>query len=588
MKKVLAVLVIAVVLTRFPVVSAISTEPSNVVKGVVYWDQNKDSKLDKNEPGIPNVCVSNGREVVKTDSLGRYTLPAYDEMVIFVTKPADYDFHLNENNIPQFSYIHQPDGSPSEIKKYQGISPTGALPQSINFPLIKAHHSQNFNAIIMGDTQVYNDMEIGYLRDSVVKELTESDAAFALTLGDNVGDDLSLYPRLKSVLKGMNLPVFMVPGNHDLNFDSSDDAHSFDTFKREFGPTYYSFNYGKVHFIVLDSIYYPSPVFSSETRKTYHGEIDSQQIEWLRNDLSHVPYDHLVVLNMHIPLVSFVDRASSQHQIRNREQIYSILSGRKVLALAGHTHTTEQFLPGTMEDGWGQAIPFHEMIIGAACGSWWTGDFDENGIPYSFEKCGAPRGYMNFKFVGNSYESWFKATGKGNKEQMGLSFLSPSFQKWFDQLNAWLKENPQTRSTNPPVNLNDLPDQGILKVSELQDTTFVANVWNGRSDMEVFCRFDNAKPVKAIRSKTLCDPFALRQQLSVLRFSIGFKIFNSQYGPAAPQPLAGLLATSSTHIWGCPMPVDLKPGIHQVEVKVINHEGKQVYKDTKVFEVIGK
>lgn len=288
---------------------------------------------------------------------------------------------------------------------------------------------------------------------------------------------------------------------------------------------------------------------------------------------------------MHIPIASFADRASKQHKVQNQNQLFSLLGGRKVLALAGHTHTTENFLPGSMEQGWEQPIPFHQMIIGAACGSWWSGDFDEAGIPQSYEKCGAPRGYVNFEFNGNQYDSQFKATGKSQQQQMSLSFMTKSFQEWYAKLAAWLKESSKTRTAAPPVNLNDLPDQGIIKIAELAQTTFIANVWGGRSDQHVWCRFDNDKAVEAKINKTCGDPYALRQQLCVLRTSIGMKIFNSQYGPAPAQPLSDLLATESLHLWSCPLPKDLKPGVHSVKVSVVNHEGKKLYEATKIFEV---
>jgi 3',5'-cyclic AMP phosphodiesterase CpdA len=562
-----------------------ASQTALVVKGTVYWDKNADGKYDRGEPGIANVCVSNGREVVATDRYGRYQLSAYGEMTVFVTKPADFDYPLNQNNIPQFSYVHQPHGSPAALQQYPGIQPTGDLPEAVNFPLLKANPAPNFTAVITGDMQVYNDLEIGYLRDTLVKEISGGDAAFVLALGDNVGDDLSLYPRLLKVMRGCNRPVYLVPGNHDMNYDSPDDAHSLDTFKREFGPSYYSFNYGKVHFVVLDTINYPSSIFSSGSKKTYHGEIDATQMEWLRNDLAYVPFDHLIVLNMHIPLVSFSDRASNQHQVQNRSRLYSLLTGRKVLALAGHTHTTENFLPGELEEGWGQPLPLHEMILGAACGSWWTGDFDEAGIPQSYEKCGAPRGYFNFAFSGNQYNPQFKATGKSGGRQMNLSLMTKSFRVWSGKLEAWTDESAASHNAAPPVSLNDLPDQGIVKASELGETALIANVWNGRSDQQVWCRFDRGEAVKAVRTRDVGDPYAMRQQLCVLRYAIGMKIYNSQYGPADPQPLSGLLATASTHLWSCPLPSGLQPGVHSVRVTVFSAAGVKQYEDSKVFEV---
>lgn len=44
--------------------------------GVVFNDRNRDGRRQRREGGIADVAVSNGREVVRTDSSGSYELPA--------------------------------------------------------------------------------------------------------------------------------------------------------------------------------------------------------------------------------------------------------------------------------------------------------------------------------------------------------------------------------------------------------------------------------------------------------------------------------------------------------------------------------
>ncbi|MBN1549960.1 metallophosphoesterase, partial [bacterium] len=295
------------------------------ITGHVYLDLNKNRAYDRSEPGVSNVFVSNGKEVVKTDSYGRYSLPAYDEMVVFISKPSGFTPPLNRNNVPQFCYIHQPQGSPQQIKQYPGIKPTGPLPKKIDFALYFERSSmKKHSCVIAGDNQVYSDKEIEYLRNSLIKEAAAAKASFFIGMGDNIGDVLSLYPRYLSVLAEMGMPVWLVPGNHDMNLDAPTPAYSLETFKREFGPSYYSFNYGDVHYIVLNSVVYPSP---QSAARTYHGEIDNTQMQWLANDLKYVDDDKLIVLNMHIPLVSDIDRKTTQHQVLNRQQVYDLLQG---------------------------------------------------------------------------------------------------------------------------------------------------------------------------------------------------------------------------------------------------------------------
>ena len=168
-----------------------------------------------------------------------------------------------------------------------------------------------------------------------------------------------------------------------------------------------------------------------------------------------------------------------------------------------------------------------------------------------------------------------------------FSFDTPSFLDWYDQLWGWVNSDPATRPESPPVNLNNLPDQGILWGDELSEVKLIANVWNGSDDSEVLCQFDDLEPVEAVRSTETLDPYALRNQASVLRYAIGFELFNgATFGPADPQPLDAWLHTlASTHVWTCEIPADLDPGVHNVIVKTQDRHG-QTYEEAKTFEVV--
>ncbi len=502
-----------------------------VATGVVYEDLNRDRARDPGEPGIPLVAVSNGRDVALTDGEGRYELPAFVEMVLFVTKPAGYRAPLNANHQPQFFYVHQPAGSPAAIQAYPGLAPTGPLPGSVDFPLDRHPEPAQFRAVFLGDTQVTSEEEIVYLRDSVVREvqLTQRGAQFAMALGDNVNDTLSLYPRFLAAMAQMELPIYFVPGNHDMNYDSPEDEHSLDTFKRFFGPSYYSFDVGRVHFVVLDTIVWNG--------QSYHGEVDPIQLEWLQNDLAMTPRDRLIALSMHIPLVSWIDRNSESGMVANRLQIYELLRGRQVIALGGHTHTLESFFPGQQEEGWGQPIPIQQIIIGAACGSWWSGTKDEEGIPLSYQRDAAPKGYFPMLFDAHHFLSSFKAIGKPVSKQMNLSFLVP----------------------NRPLGMLE----GVLSEKDLLSAYAVANVWNGRKDTAVSFQIDDSPPLRGELDPFLADPYALRLQ-SMLDVS--------------------LVTKGSSHVWKLAMPALLPPGSHRLTVRAWDHQGLS-FEETKLFEV---
>ena len=270
--------------------------PSDMARGRVFFDGNRNSELDAGEAGIAGVLVSNGREVTVTDANGGYELPAYDDMNLFITKKAGYAVPVSEQMVPQFNYIHKVAGSPP--LRFGGIEPTGPLPQEINFPMIRDGSGDQFDCLVFGDTQPYSNREIGYVRETVGKMLASRDNSATECLifeGDVMGDDLALYDRFKDIIAVGGVPQYFVPGNHDLDFDAESDAHSFDTFRREWGPEYYSFDIGEVHFVVLDNVRYPCngvdahPFCDPAGKPSYNGVIHQRQMDWLRNDLATCP-----------------------------------------------------------------------------------------------------------------------------------------------------------------------------------------------------------------------------------------------------------------------------------------------------------
>lgn len=625
------------------------------IRGRVCQDLNRDARCDDLEPGIAGVLVSDGLNVVKTNDAGRYTLPlptAEEEsrgFAVFVTKPAAFDVPVDENNVPQFYYIHKPEGSPPNVRgesfRFGGLAPTGPLPQQIHFPMVHTGYTARFKVAISGDTQPYSNTEVGYVRDTIARELaTMDDLAAVIVEGDVMGDDLSLYPRFKQVLSVAGAPQYYVPGNHDLDFDAPSDDHSFDTFRREWGPEYYSFDIGEVHFIVLDDVKYPCLDEDNAdglhggcdddilNGATYNGVITERQIEWIKNDLAHVPTDKLVVLNKHIPIYSFIDQNIARQMVDNVADLYLAVGCRRIskslfgdcerplLALSGHTHTNEQIRPGEVFEGWettlneggvfesGGPAPFAQIIAGAACGSWWSGDFNASAVPESYQRLGAPRGYFILEFNGNTYKDVFKATGQAAAKQMSLSLQTPEFNAWYEALLDFARAGDF--SATPPVNINDLPDPKIVLAAQVEETRLVANVWNGSKESKVSVQFDRGVPVHMTRVQAGegeniidgiegLDPFALTRQLQVARYAFrstsgegraqGFELFNgAKYGPGDPQPLTEFfLADQSQHVWKVGLPNDLEEGVHTARVITEDLHGNH-FEETLTFEVRGE
>jgi hypothetical protein len=592
------------------------------VSGRVFNDTNADGRPDATEPGIPGVLVSNGLDVVRTDATGRYELAARGDRSVFVVQPRGWRTPTDENWIPQFSYQHKPAGSPKALR-YGGLPPTGPIPDEINFPLRPADNGPSFQCLMIGDVQVYNNIELGYFRDSLVADVVRrpEQPDCAIFLGDVLGDDLGLMPRLQAVSGAMQVPQYYVHGNHDFDFDADSDADSADSWRRLYGPAYYAFEINEALFVVLDNVVYPCgeedarlpgrEFCLSPDRKNYNGRVDDTQMAWLANLLAQTPTDRTIVLLHHIPFVSFVDHMSTQHQTDNLADIHALIGDRKAFSFSGHTHTLEIMQKGDSFEGWKAAVdvgsvPFTHVIAGAAAGGWWSGDFDMDGVPMSISRLGEPRGYVVFGSGEGRLSLDFVPLGIDPARTMALSLSTPAYRNWFDEILAWRAEPQETRDRVPPYSINDLPDVKLLTLEDLAGGVFLtANIWQGTSTTEVSVSL-NGGPAKAMTrtqeargeapriGAEYSDPYAGMRQLSVSRTALESRSGNAAAqgyvggrrvatGPRPPQP-TGPVADRSSHLWRLHLPVDLAPGVYTAQVVANHHE--RVLTDAIIFEVV--
>ena len=376
--------------------------------GTVFEDRNGNGRRDQNEPGIAGVRVSNQKEIVKTDSQGRWRLLSTDDTTFFVVKPRGWMTRTNHHGLPQFYYVHKPNGSP--VVKYGGVKPTGPLPASIDFALTKQVEPDTFQALFFGDTQPRDLREVEYIAHDTVEELAgKTPAKFGVTLGDVVFDDLSVMEPLNATIALIGVPWWNVIGNHDMNYDVAHDHDSDETWHRIYGPNYYSFDYGPVHFIALDDVIWGGATNLAGTGN-YKAGLTETQLDWLKRDLDMTPANQLVVLMMHIPI----------YDMTNKESLYRIIEKRPYcVSISGHTHWHEHKII-KREDGWMGPEPHHHIVTVTVCGSWFTGLPDELGIPHTTMRDGAPNGYAILTFKDRGVKVDFKASRRPADYQMNI------------------------------------------------------------------------------------------------------------------------------------------------------------------------
>jgi len=196
------------------------------------------------------------------------------------------------------------------------------------------------------------------------------------------------------------VPFFNVIGNHDMDIEARSDDKSADTFKQQFGPTYYSFNRGAIHYVVLDDVFFIGAA------KKYIGYITENQLQWLEQDLALVKPGSTVVLSLHIPTHTGAARRNQTDEpmggvVANRKQLYKLLAPYKVHIMSGHTHFNDNW-----EDG-----NIMEHNHGTVCGAWWTGPICGDGTP---------GGYGVYEVDGADIKWYYKSTGLHRSKQLRI------------------------------------------------------------------------------------------------------------------------------------------------------------------------
>ncbi len=401
-----------VIFTGLAILLSLYLKAQNTAKGTVFEDKNHNGKQDRKEQGIANVAITNGTEVVLTNPKGNYEITVTEDAIISVIKPAGYQVPVNENQLPQFYYIHKPKGSP--VLKFKGVEATGKLPKKIDFPLIPSKENDDFTALIFGDPQPYTKEEVDYFSKGIVSEVEGiKDVNFGLSLGDLVGNDLSLFQPYLEATQKVGIPWYNVLGNHDLNFDATNEQFADETYEAHFGPANYAFNVGKVHFIILDDVLYPDP----RDKKGYWGGFREDQFNFIENDLKFVPKENLIVLAFHIPLS---EPWNDAFRDEDRARLFELLKDYpNTLSLSAHTHIQKQDF-FTKDEGWLQEKPHHHYNVGTTSGDWYSGRLNKKGIPTSTMRDGTPKGYAFIHFNGNKYQINYKVAGKPKNYQMEI------------------------------------------------------------------------------------------------------------------------------------------------------------------------
>jgi hypothetical protein len=341
--------------------------------------KNFTGRVTSNGKPLANVVVTDSYSVVTTDKNGMYTIDAHnDAQFITISTPSGYDFTHEDHIARQYKVM-------SEISDNK----------KTDFELISLGKNDNDHQfVIWADPQVKNKKDVQMMMNESVPDLKKTVSSLpsgtlvhGICVGDIVWDNHELFPDYNKAVKQCGIPFFQAKGNHDMDYRLGGNETSDITFKKMYGPTHYSFNRGKVHYVVLDDVYYLG------TEREYEGRITQQQLDWLQKDLSFVPKDNLLIVCLHIPVHTAV---------KNNTELYALLKPfSKCHIMSGHTHYNRNVI----KEG------VYEHNHGTVCGAWWTGPICEDGTP---------DGYGVYDVKGTDLTWHYKSTGQDKTHQLSL------------------------------------------------------------------------------------------------------------------------------------------------------------------------
>jgi hypothetical protein len=490
--------------------------------------------------GVAGVAVSDGYEVVLTDASGHYAMTSNKlNGYVFYTLPGGYEPQLADGFNPQFwAHLDSRDTNVSEVH---------------DFTLRRVDNDRH-TVIFAADTHIARrSTDRAYIKNGLIARLNdeveraEGTPTYSVILGDLTWDvfwtqnDYNLIDFMED-MKHFNYPMTLWPviGNHDhdpsIPAGDNTDMEAGEAWRRFVCPNYYSFNLGKVHYVVLDDILYLNIAYPGESysegvagSRNYRGVVTAEQLEWLRKDLALVDYSTPVVLCLHIPAWSIYSDFSSGARLDNTYTLCSLLNKYdQAHIVSGHNHVNYTVHP--------MSFPHvTEHNIAATCGSLW-----QSAIVSGHHVCqdGSPAGYMRWTINGNDLRWAFRPIHEG-ETQMRLYDMN--------KVRDYYRTNGTIRAI-----LNEYPsrvDYGIIG-----DNMVMVNVYAYDPEWQVsICEGDSLLQCERVYTE---DPFHTLAY-DVLRYAIS-SYYSTYY-----------ITTSSTHLFQAKAATATKP----ITVRVVDTFG---------------
>ena len=426
--------------------------------------------------GVENVVVSDGAEVTVTNEKGIYQLKSAKKWgYVFISVPSGYEVP-SVGVLPQF---------------HRALKNSADVVERADFKLEKVDGQDSYKIFMLGDMHLANRTgDLGQFAQ-FTSDLTDymtrhkGEKMYALTLGDMTWDlywysNSYYFPQYLNTVNSQikNLQIFHTMGNHDNDFQTRSDYDAAVKYVDQICPTYYSFNIGKVHYVVMDDIDCSS--YDGSTSRNYVKSLSAEQLDWLAKDLSYVAKTTPVVVAMHAQV--FYPTTSGfkiDHDPVNTLRLFDILDGYTVRFVTGHTHKLFNVTPDApIVDGHN----FREYNSGSVCASWWWSGNLTPGIHIGTD--GTPGGYGIWDVTGTDFQCLYKSTGWPEEYQFRSYDLN--------NVHFSMADVPLMPS-DISASVKNAYMQYVNAYPQNNDNEVLINIWNWNSDWTLSVVDENHK-----------------------------------------------------------------------------------------------
>lgn len=380
--------------------------------------QNVSGRITCEGKGIAGVTVSDGYVVTQTDENGNYNINSGKKNgYVFYTLPRGYEPQVKDGFNPMF---------------WAKLNTDVSAKEQHDFSLNKVDNDR-YSLVISADYHLANrNNDDAQFKATFLKRMQQLKAASHYPVYNTILGDLSwdVYwyannYNLKDFVNTMKtckfpLITFPVIGNHDNNPGTPEgpdtDFEASMPWRTIMCPNYYSYNLGKIHYVVLDNIIYQNKKGKGPYKKgvvgerNYKCEITGEQLEWLKKDLAFVDTNTTVVVEFHSP-TWVLDKNTFETKGKNKsaKELSDIMKPyKRVHYVSGHTHYMQNMHPKEYPN-------ITEHNIAAVCAMWWwTGKLSDISVCSD----GTPGGYSLWNVNGDSITWKYMSNEDNNGIQM--------------------------------------------------------------------------------------------------------------------------------------------------------------------------